>query len=76
MNEDLAHSLHRPDPPMPDTEPEPVPPPAPELPPDVPQPYHYPEGDPPEHRPPEREPPAPVPPAHAATPPARQERTR
>ncbi|ETP61798.1 hypothetical protein BDSB_29065 [Burkholderia dolosa PC543] len=66
MKHDPALSLHRPDPPMPDIDPDPAPS-APDVPPDLPEPYRHPEGDPPEHRPPEREPPA-EPPAHVPPP--------
>ncbi|AIO30206.1 hypothetical protein DM39_7038 [Burkholderia cenocepacia] len=64
MKQDLAQSLHRPDPPMPDTDPGRAPPDHDDdVPPDVPEPYRDPEGDPPERPPPEREPPD-EPPGH------------
>ncbi|NTX32337.1 hypothetical protein HT746_35420, partial [Burkholderia pyrrocinia] len=57
MKQDPAPSRHRPDPPMPDVEPDPG---TPELdrdvPPGTPEPYCHPEGDPPGAEPPEREP--------------------
>lgn len=52
-------SLHRPEPPMPDVDPEPVPPDDDDdLPPDMPEPYRHPKGDPPQRVPPVRMPPA------------------
>ncbi len=57
MKLDPVTSLHRPEPTMPDFNPDP-------LPPDLPKPYRHPEGDPPEHRPPEHEPPGRKPPVH------------
>ncbi|RQR62767.1 hypothetical protein DIE19_11250 [Burkholderia sp. Bp9126] len=59
-------TLHRPEPPLPNVVPDPVPPDENgDLPPDMPEPYRHPEGDPPEHRPPEREPPGREPPVRA-----------
>lgn len=66
MDPDPLTRLHRPEPPLPDVEPDPVPPDEnDDLPPDLPEPYRHPEGDPPEHRPPEREPPGRKPPVRA-----------
>jgi hypothetical protein len=64
MKQDLAILLQCPEPPMPDVVPDPVPPghDGDDLPPDLPEPYRHPEGDPPEHRPPEHEPPGHEPP--------------
>jgi hypothetical protein len=64
MNRDPARSLHRPEPPVPDVEPDPDVPVPDDVPPGVPQPYHDPEGEPPVHPPPEREPPTREPPIH------------
>ncbi|WP_082729587.1 hypothetical protein [Burkholderia sp. FL-7-2-10-S1-D7] len=69
MNSDAtrnpAQSMHRPEPPVPDVEPDPQPPPPDDLPPGTPEPYHDPEGDPPAQPPPQREPPTREPPIHA-----------
>ncbi|RQS62511.1 hypothetical protein DID96_31380 [Burkholderia sp. Bp8963] len=64
-------SLHPPDPPMPDVEPDPASPNEDdELPPEMPEPYLHPVGDPPEHRPPKHEPPVYALPAPSAGVPA------
>ena len=52
MDPDLImHAPEPPEPPVPDIDPDPVPPDPGELPPDIPEPYRHPAGDPPEHRP-------------------------
>ncbi|WP_423244093.1 hypothetical protein [Burkholderia cenocepacia] len=65
MKHDSAQWLQRPEPPLPDIEPDPEPPDPDDVPPDMPEPYREPEGDPPGHAPPERDPPAREPPVRA-----------
>ncbi|CAI8697827.1 hypothetical protein BTK96_003020 [Burkholderia pyrrocinia] len=65
MNHDRDQWLHRPDPPMPDVEPDPEAPDPDDVLPDMPERYRHPEGDPPGHAPPERDPPVRAPPAGA-----------
>jgi len=77
MTHEPAQWLQRPEPPLPDIEPDPGPPDPDDVPPDMPEPYREPEGDPPGHAPPERDPPSPEPPVRArpagAMPPIRRE---
>ncbi|SMG02327.1 hypothetical protein [Burkholderia singularis] len=73
MEQNFAILLHRPDPPMPDVDPDPELPDPDNPPPDLPEPYRHPEGDPPEHPPPEHEPPERQPPVRAYS---RQRRPR
>lgn len=65
MKHDPAQRLQRPEPPIPDSEPDRGPPDPDDVPPDLPEPYRHPAGDPPGTAPPEREPPSREPPVHA-----------
>ncbi|MXN74036.1 hypothetical protein GR157_04690 [Burkholderia sp. 4701] len=66
MEQMLARWLHRPEPTMPDIDPDDPDSLDDDLPPDPTRPYRYPEGDRPGHPPPRREPPGGKPPVHAA----------
>ncbi|MEK7890529.1 hypothetical protein AAB992_25790 [Burkholderia contaminans] len=67
MTPDPLQWLERPEPPLPDIGPDPEPPDLDDVPPDLPEPYRQPEGDPPGHAPPEREPPVHTPPMSAVS---------